>query len=106
MLKIIAILSALSAGLWAQSEIGGATLNGTVRNPSGAAVPNAKVTAKQTATGLTRVAQSSSAGIYNFSLLPPGAYELAVEAQGFKMAQTKVTLGVGALATVDLDMEV
>jgi outer membrane receptor protein involved in Fe transport len=109
--RILAVFSmglfCWSGALLAQSEIGGATLSGTVRDPSGAAVPNAKVTAKQTSTGLTRVAQSSSAGIYSFSLLPPGAYELSVEAQGFKTAQLKdVPLAVGALATVDIAMEI
>ena len=71
---LVVSMGLLWAGnLLAQSEIGGATLTGEVRDPSGAAVPNAKVTAKQTSTGFTRVAQSSSAGVYSFSLLPPGA---------------------------------
>lgn len=90
----------------AQSEIGGATLSGTVGDPSGAAVPNVKVTVKQTATGFTRVAQSSSAGIYSFSALPPGGYELTAEAQGFKSTELKgITLSVGAVATVDLTLQ-
>jgi outer membrane receptor protein involved in Fe transport len=106
-LAIIAlVLCVYTLAAFAQSEIGGATLSGTVRDPSGAAVPNVKVTAKQTATGFTRVAQSSSAGIYSFTALPPGGYQVTAEAQGFKSTELKdITLAVGAVATVDLAMQ-
>lgn len=100
-------VSLLAASAWAQSEIGGATLNGTVTDPSGAAVPGAKVTAVQTATGLTRTTLTSTAGLYTVSALPVGNYDLSVEAKGFKTAKlAAVPLLVGAVATVDLHMEV
>src|SRR5215471_19164559 len=103
---ITLVLCACALAAFAQSEIGGATLSGTVRDPSGAAVPNVKVTAKQTATGFTRIAQSSSAGIYSFTALPPGGYEVTAEAQGFKSTELKdITLAVGAVATIDLAMQ-
>src|SRR6266852_5342813 len=91
------LLSALlaSSALFAQTEIGGATLNGTVLDPTGAAVPNAKLTATNPATGLTRTTQSNEAGLYNFARLPVGAYDLTVEATGFKSAKrTSVPLTV------------
>jgi len=100
-------LSLCIGSLVAQSEIGGATLNGTVTDPSGAAVPGAKISAKQASTGLTRTTQSSSAGLYSFSLLPAGAYDVSVEAEGFKMSELhNVALGVGSVATLDVRMEV
>jgi hypothetical protein len=105
--KLALLVCFSTASVFAQSEIGGATLSGTVKDPSGAVIPNAKVTAKQTSTGLIRVAESSSAGLYSFSLLPPGPYELTVEAQGFKSTQVSdVVLAVGAVATVDLSMQI
>src|SRR5690349_14969623 len=77
----------LAATSFAQSQIGGASLNGTVTDPSGASVPNAKVTAANTATGLTRTTQTSDAGFYTFTGLPVGAYDVTVDAQGFKTAK-------------------
>ena len=88
-------------------EIGGGTVNGTVTDPSGAAITNAKVTATQTATGVTRTTQSSGAGIYSLSALPPGVYDVQIEAPGFKTAKIPpLALGVGGVATLDVKMEV
>jgi outer membrane receptor protein involved in Fe transport len=96
----------LSAAAFAQ-EIGGATLNGTVTDPSGAAVPGAKVTATQTATGLKRTTESGSAGLYSFTALPSGTYEVTVEATGFKAAKTAaIPLAVGSAATIDIHLTV
>jgi outer membrane receptor protein involved in Fe transport len=96
----------LSAAGFAQTEIGGATLNGTVLDPTGAAVPNAKVSVVNTATGLERTTQSSTAGLYNFSRLPVGTYDLSVEAQGFKsVKQTGINLSIGAVVTLDLNLQ-
>ncbi len=97
----------LTAKLLAQSEIGGATLNGTVLDPTGAAIPNAKVMVANTATGLIRNQQTNETGLYNFSRLPVGNYDLTVEATGFKSAKrTGVTLTVGGVVTFDLNLEV
>src|SRR5438552_1510978 len=68
-------------------QIGGGTFNGTVTDPSGASIANAKVTATQTATGVARTAQSSEAGLYSLSSLPPGIYDVQIEASGFKTAK-------------------
>ena len=82
-------------------------MNGTVTDPTGAAVPNAKVTATNAATGLTRATQTSEAGLYSFARLPVGTYDLNVEANGFKAAKgTGIELSVGAVATVDVHLEV
>src|SRR5262245_42287840 len=88
-------------------QIGGGTVNGTVTDPSGAAIANAKVTATQTATGVARTTQSSGAGVYSLSSLPPGVYDVQIEASGFKTAKLPVVdLGVGGVATLDVKMEV
>src|SRR5258708_8155942 len=106
-LASVLVVCLFAWSLFAQSEIGGATLNGTVSDPSGSAIPNAKLTATQTSTGFTRVTQTSSAGVYTFSILPAGDYELTVEAQGFKLSKlSKIALSVGAVVTADLKMEI
>src|SRR5438876_1022286 len=92
----------LVTGVVFAQEIGGGRLNGTVTDPSGAAIANAKVTATQTATGVARTTQSSATGVYSLSSLPPGVYDVQIEAGGFKTAKiAPVTLGVGGIATVD-----
>ena len=92
---------------WAQSEIGGASLSGTVTDPSAAAVADAKVSVVNKATGLTRVTETNEAGLYNLVRLPVGSYELSVEKQGFKLVKrTDVNLSVGAVATLDIRLEI
>ncbi len=105
--RIAITLGLLSASAFGQAEIGGATLNGTVTDPTGAAVPNAKVTATNTATGTIRTTETNDSGLYSFSRLPVGSYDVAVEAAGFKTTRrTGLSLSVGAVVTIDLSVEV
>ncbi|MBM3761118.1 MAG: carboxypeptidase regulatory-like domain-containing protein [Acidobacteria bacterium] len=102
---ILAALTVLSA--LAQSEVGGATVNGTVFDPSGATVPKAKLTALNTNTGLARSIESSDAGVYNFVRLPVGQYSITVEKSGFKLyKKSGIELTVGAVLTLDVRLEV
>ena len=96
-----------ASAAFAQSAIGGASLNGTITDPSGAAVPNAKVTVTNTATGLTRTTETSEVGLYSFTALPVGTYDLSVDAKGFKTTKhTGIPLQIGAVATIDVRVEV
>ena len=61
-----------------------ASIRGTVTDPSGAALPGAKLTAKNIATGLTYTATSSNDGQFSFLQLPIGDYEVSAEKSGFK----------------------
>src|ERR687885_456998 len=63
-------------------------LTGTVADPTGAAIPNAKVTAKNQDTGKEDTTTASGEGVYSFPTLPPGKYTVTVEAPGFKRAVT------------------
>ncbi|HUS06093.1 MAG TPA: TonB-dependent receptor, partial [Bryobacteraceae bacterium] len=91
---------------FAQSEVGTASLNGTVTDPTGAAVSGAKVTAANVATGLTRTTQTREAGLYSLLRLPVGTYDVTIEASGFKtVKRAAVPLSIGAVATLDVLLE-
>jgi len=97
----------LSNALSAQTTVAGARLNGTVTDPTGAAIPGAKVTVHNTETGLTRETQTTEAGLYDFPNIPVGLYELTIEKAGFSsVKRTGILLTVGALATIDTSLEV
>lgn len=61
-----------------------ASLSGTVTDPTGAAIPGAKLALTDDATLFKTSVVSDAAGAYNFTNLPPGKYTLAVSATGFK----------------------
>jgi len=108
--KIISLvigLGLLTSVSYGQGQIAGAILNGAVSDPSGSLVAGAKVTVTENATGFTRSVETSSGGIYTFTSIPPGVYDVAVEKQGFKTAKlTSATLTVGSVATLDVQLEV
>lgn len=58
-------------------------ISGTVTDPSGAVVPNAKVTATNNATNVSSTTVTTSAGTYTITDLTPGTYTVRVEAPGF-----------------------
>src|SRR5690348_10512183 len=89
-----------------RAQVAGATLSGTVNDPSGATVPNAQVSAKNTATGVTRAATTDSAGFYSIPNLLPGNYEITVTATGFSTTvQSNVALAVGAQQQLNVQMK-
>jgi hypothetical protein len=59
------------------------TLSGTITDPTGALIPNARVTAKSTETTITRTGTTDGEGYFNMPFLPLGTYDVTVEAQGF-----------------------
>src|SRR6266436_4833985 len=69
---------------WLAAQITTTTIIGTVTDSTGAAVPNAQVTATNTGTNLSRSAQTSEQGGYRIEFLPVGSYNLEITAQGFK----------------------
>ena len=72
--------------LWGQSA-GTAGLSGTVTDPSGAAVPNVAVTLTNADTNQVRSVTTGSDGVYKFSLIPPGRYNIRFAATGFKTSE-------------------
>lgn len=60
-----------------------ASIQGTVTDTTGAAIPNAQVILKDTATNATQTATTSGEGIYNFGQLPPDKFTITASAAGF-----------------------
>jgi hypothetical protein len=90
-----------------QTQSNAADLNGVVRDPSGAAVVNAAVKARNIATNFTRAAITNDEGYYQITNLPPGDYEVTVEADGFSRGRIpSVTLTVGQRADLDIPLAV
>ena len=82
-------------------------LNGSVTDPSGAAVSGAKITLTEPATGLQRTTMSNASGLYQFLDMAPGDYRLQVTATGFApFLAAKVTLVVKTPATVPIRLQV
>src|SRR5262245_23899688 len=73
-----------------------ATLTGQVVDPQGAVISGAKVTAINIATDISRTANTTGSGDYTIPNLPPGTYDVKVEAAQFAIGQAKaIKLNVG-----------
>ncbi len=91
--------SLLSVSVIAQVDTG--AVRGTVTDPSGAVIANAKVALTNDATGLSTSAVTAADGSYTFDPVKIGAYTLAVEAAGFRKATSHVTVNVQEQARAD-----
>lgn len=101
----VLILSSLTLG-YAAAQVATGDITGRVLDPSGSVVPGATVTARNTGTGLTRAVTSNSDGDYTITQLPPGIYEVTVEARGFSKALLKdVRVLVGARETRNVELK-
>ena len=92
---------------FAFAQLPTATILGVVKDASGAVVPGAALTARNTETGLTRTTVSAGDGSYRFSALPVGSYEVRVEQSGFQtVVRSGLTLTVSQEAVVHFTLEV
>ncbi len=104
---LLTLLFSLMAGVVAHAQVTGATLAGTITDPSGAVVAGAQISAKNTATGVVRTATSDSAGLYTLPNLLPGDYEVTVTATGFSTAvQSNLSLAVGQQQQLNFALKV
>src|SRR5579871_5691661 len=99
----LALGISFSIGAFAQST---GTIQGTVTDASGAAVPNASVTIRNQATGEERTTQTDAAGLYVVPSLPVGTYRIEVKASGMQTtAATDLPLQVGTTARQDFGLK-
>ncbi|MGH9683048.1 MAG: carboxypeptidase regulatory-like domain-containing protein [Candidatus Acidiferrales bacterium] len=102
---VLAILALVLPGLaMAQSVVTGG-LTGTVTDPSGAVIVGANVTLNNAATGESQTATTGAGGIYQFSLLKPGAYTITTQKDGFKTITQSADVLLGQIATANVKME-
>lgn len=102
-LRLLALFAIVSSCAFAQQ----AAITGTVQDSSGAVLARASVKLTNKAQGTVREQQTNEAGIYQFSFLTAGVFDMEVSAQGFKTARrTDVTLATGQNLGLDFNLEV
>ena len=92
--------------LFAQTTLSTGNITGTVSDPTGAVVSDAKVTITNTATGQKQELTSNAAGVFSSTPLPPGTYKVQVSAKGFNSISQSVVVQVGNTATVNAKLAV
>src|SRR5260370_25936627 len=99
MLRCIALTLLAAAAAFPQT----ASLTGRITDSTGAVVPGARVTVKAVASGIETSVDANDQGFYNLTLLPPGAYTVAVTKPGFQtLREPGLELGVQQVAGIDL----
>ena len=102
---VVALVMSFHLSGLANAQVAGTgTIEGTVADTSGAVVPGAMVTATSLATGLKSSQAASSSGSYTLSALPPGDYDVEVQAKGFETSRQHVTLNAFTQLGVNVNL--
>ncbi|HEY3138917.1 MAG TPA: TonB-dependent receptor [Blastocatellia bacterium] len=89
----------------AAAQVTTGDITGRVMDPQGNVVAGATITARNTATGFSRSTTTNDSGDYTIAQLPPGKYEVTVEAKGFSRAlQKDFEVSVGTRPTLNFDL--
>ena len=103
----IVLFSLFVVAVAGQAQTGTGLITGVVTDPTGAVIPQVKVTIKNQGTGMTWSATTSSTGKYTVTALPVGMYTVTAEREGFRSSiQSDVRLSVGESANVDFKLAV
>jgi len=98
------MLAGLLARGWGQTPTG--SVHGLVTDERGAVIPGAVVTLQNRATGHVRRGHSGEDGLYRIEHLPPGEYDLKVEAPGFAPTIQRLLVRVGTTTSADIMLRV
>ena len=101
-LTVGGILLLGASAIFGQARI--SSIQGTVKDPTGALVPNAKVTATQPVTGYKQTVQTDAQGSYKLVNLPFNTYKVHAEASGFQPAEGSVDLETTVPLNLDLTL--
>src|SRR5437016_4575335 len=106
--RILTVLVTLAlAAVVSFGQAGRAELFGTIHDPSGLAVPKAKVEAEDQATMVHYGAASDERGGYHILGLPPGQYTLTIEQPGFRnYRQSGITLRLGDRTGLNVKLDI
>jgi hypothetical protein len=102
-LRILLSTLLVAVALSAQRVTG--TLEGHVKDSSGAVMAGARVTAKNAETGLTRVTSTNQEGNYQLTFLPAGNYGVTAEATGFGVTSRAAGVELNSTRVVDFDLK-
>ncbi len=103
---LLCLLALAPSALFSQSASTG-TVQGTVTDPSGAAVAGATITLTDKATSTTRAASTNENGRFILVDVPAGTYDFTVSKQGFRISRlTGQTVNVGSALTLNVALEV
>ena len=104
---LFGLILLLACASSARAQFETASVVGTVRDQSGAVVPDAKVTLTNTATGVSLTRTTTGDGTYEFVTVKGGIYLVTAEKSGFSIALTdNVQVQVGARLRVDMQLAV
>lgn len=105
-LTLLTFAAIFCAVMQAQAQGRTGTIQGTVKDPNGAVVPNARVTIKQSVTGYTQTAQTDADGTFKLVNVPFNTYTVRAEAAGFQPVEQSVDLESNIPASTDLTLAV
>ena len=91
----------LSIAAFAQSSAGGGSIQGTVKDPTGAVLPGAKLAIRHQASGLTTATVTNAEGFFVTPPLNIGLYKVRVEMAGMKAWEGELTLETGKIAVIE-----
>ena len=100
---ILAVCVIASSFSWGQVLPVG-SIDGTVKDPSGAVLPAVQVHLSNLETGISRTAEANTEGYFVFPLVNPGRYEVAAEKTGFKKG-TQEIVRTGIRSTADFSLQ-
>lgn len=102
--RLLALLVTASLHLWAGNT---GSISGTVRDPTGAVIHGATLTATNIAQGIQTKTNTDVKGFYSFPNLAVGRYDLGIEAPGFQpIKRTGLLVDAEAALTVDVVLQV
>lgn len=102
-LGLVVLLVFLVLPAWAQD----AAVSGSVQDTTGAVLPGASIKLTSKAQGIVRQQLTNEAGVYQFTFIPAGTYDLEISLPGFKtLTRTDLTLAVAQNARLDFKLEV
>jgi Carboxypeptidase regulatory-like domain len=104
LIPMVCAFTVLVASLPVASQVVTVTVQGRVYDSSGAAIPQATVTAVNADTGLSRGTTANAVGDYQIVLLPPGDYTVTGEKVGFQKSAKRIHLDIGAAGTLDFSL--
>ncbi len=102
---LVCVLIGFAPAAFAQAGRG--SISGLVTDPSGAIIPDAKVSAQSQATGLKLSTVSTASGLYSFVSLAPGTYQITASAKGFEsLVEKNIAVSVDQVSTVNLALKI